>query len=101
MRLPERSSHEVRPSFTAYPEIPVLLLSNQDQLSWVLFPLQRLWAAKVHVLPFKGKALLVGPKTSQVSAGESPLTCYGAALRFSQPLSDIVPFTTFLPFSDR
>lgn len=39
--------------------------------------------------------------SGQASASESHLADYGAALRFFQPFSGILPLTTLLPFSDR
>jgi hypothetical protein len=40
-------------------------------------------------------------KTCQVLASRSHPANYGAALRFSQPLSDLTPLTAALPFSGR
>jgi len=59
-------------------------------------------ATGVHVLPFHGKAAWQQSENRcQLSAKGSHPPGYGAALRFSQPLSDLPPLAAVLPFSDR
>jgi hypothetical protein len=61
-RLLERSSLEVRSSFTACTRNLCPRPSGQGQLSWDFVPLQRVQTARVHVLPFDGKATLTRPE---------------------------------------
>jgi hypothetical protein len=62
--------------------------------------------ARVHVRLASQPAILPpassrSPKPSSSSTKGSHTLCYGAALRLSQPLSDLVPLTATPPFSGR
>jgi hypothetical protein len=54
-------------------------------LSWGFVPLQRIWEKRVHVRAGQGSA----SRLSGVSADGSQSVDYGAARRFSRPLSDL------------
>lgn len=76
MRLRKRSSHGVQRSSTVYPESPRLPSLDVRHLSWGFVPLQRI----------RGESPRPGCPGS--ASGSHP-TGYGAAHRFSQPLSDL------------
>lgn len=100
-RLPERSSREVRLSFTASTRNLHLRPLGRRPLSWDSIPLQRVQTTGVHVLSFDRKATREDPKAQSRSTGSSHAADFGAAPRFSQPLSDLTPLAAPLPFSDR
>jgi len=100
-RLLGRSSLEVQPSFTVCTRKPRPRPLGPGQLSWDFFPLQRIQATRVHVLP----VLPGGPPTrSEDQVGvrrwvpPHPLRCRSQAFSTSQRLT---PLLAVLPFSDR
>jgi hypothetical protein len=61
-RLPKHSSREVQLSFMVYTQNTCPQPLSSGPLSWDFPPLQRVQTARVHVLPFDGKASLLQPK---------------------------------------
>jgi hypothetical protein len=96
-RLLWRSSPGVRPSYTVFPEVSARSLSTDGHLSWGFLPLQRSRRRESTSRRFPSEP----PGFAGVSAGRSHPTGYGAALRFSQPRSGLLPPFAVLPFSDR
>jgi hypothetical protein len=74
-------------------ETPVLNLSIENSLSWGFLSLQRIWTARIHVLPFDGKAPLTRPKSL---ARVSPA---GPTLPATVPLSGFLNLSAILLLS--
>jgi hypothetical protein len=96
-RLREQSSPGVRPSYTVCPEVPARSLSVCGHLSWGFAPLQRSGRRESTARQLPGRA----PRFCRDCAGGSHPTGYGAAHRFSQPRSGLLPPSAVLPFSGR
>jgi hypothetical protein len=92
-RLLGRSSPGVRPSFAASPAVSARSLSAIGHLSWGFLPLQR---ARRRESTSRRKPSEL-PGFAEVSTCESHPAGYGAALRFSQPPSGLLPPSTLLP----
>lgn len=71
-RLLEHSSLEVRSSFTVCTRNLRPRPIGRGQLSWGSCPLQRVQTARVHVLPFNGKATLTRPEGLARSSPAGP-----------------------------
>ena len=92
-RLLEHSSLEVRSSFAVCTRNLCPRPIGQGQLSWVFVPLQRVQTARVHVLPFDGKAT---PTRPEGLAGSSPA---GPTLPATVPLSGFLNLSATLLLS--
>jgi hypothetical protein len=92
-RLPGRSSHGVQLSFTASRMLHPRPLGRRH-LSWGFVPLQRSREEESTSVRFPGSAASALPR---FSTGRSHPAGYGVALRFSQPLGDLVPLPTVPP----
>jgi hypothetical protein len=89
-RLPERSSHGVSPSFTACQRASVNGLSTDDTSLGVLVPFSA--SGKGRLRPSRLAPIRLPEVLASGPADGSHPADYGAAHRFSQPLSDL-----FLP----
>jgi len=100
------------------PKLPALDAGHKGchrkPLSWGSLPLQRLQETRVHVStglagcpappdelpdPFPARASTDSLSDRESASGSHPAS-YGAAPRFSQPLSGLLPLTSVPPFSD-
>jgi hypothetical protein len=106
MRLCGSSSHAVRLSFTVLAG-PAAGTNPVAAALLGFGPLQRTGRRESTSLAATGyhlrgaRSRLGLPGFPRESTGGSQTTGYGAAHRFSQPLSDLLPLTTVLPFSGR
>jgi hypothetical protein len=96
-RLRVRSSLGVQPSCTVCPEVSARSLSASGHLSWGSMPLQRSGRRESTARRLPGRA----PRCCRDCADGSHPVGYGAAHRFSQPRSGLLPPSAVLPFSDR